>query len=122
MKEIIFVGAGGGIGAIFRYFITKIDNALFHVGIPVGTLTENVLGGFLIGVVYQISMSTDSISPNLKLFLTTGLLGGFTTFSTFSYETVTLFNEGKYMLSIINIVLNVVLSLIGAAIGIYICK
>lgn len=122
MKEIFIVGAGGGIGAISRYFISKIMSNIFNLSIPIGTLTENVLGGFLIGFIFQLSISTNSISSNLKLFLTTGLLGGLTTFSTFSYETVTLFSEGKYILGMLNIVLNVSLSLIGVALSMFICK
>ena len=122
MKEIFIVGAGGGIGAISRYCISKIMSNVFNLSIPIGTLTENVLGGFLIGFIFQLSISTNSISSNLKLFLTTGLLGGLTTFSTFSYETVTLFSEGKYILGMLNIVLNVSLSLIGVALSMFICK
>lgn len=122
MKEIFIVGAGGGIGAISRYCISKIMSNVFTVNFPISTLTENVIGAFFIGLIFQLSISTNSISPNLKIFLTTGLLGGLTTFSTFSYETVTLFSEGKYILGMLNIVLNVSLSLIGVALSMFICK
>ena len=122
MKEIFYVAAGGGIGAVFRYLLTKYTTSLFNWSIPLGTLIENTLGGFLISIVFGISISTNKISPGLKLFLTTGMLGGFTTFSTFSYETVKLISEGKYLLGICNVLLNVILSLSGAAIGMLIFK
>ena len=76
MQKIIYVGIGGCIGATIRYLITMYSSKLFNSGIPLGTLIANVLGGFFIGAIMEISMSTDLISPNLKLFLTTGIMGG----------------------------------------------
>lgn len=70
----------------------------------------------------ELSLSTDIISPDLRLFLTTGILGGLTTFSTFSYETINLLNSGAYIWGIINIVLNVLLSLIGVVVGKILCN
>ena len=70
----------------------------------------------------EISISTDLISPNLKLFLTTGIMGGLTTFSTFSYETISLLGDGKYLLGVGNIFLNLILSLGGVILGTSICK
>ena len=70
----------------------------------------------------NLSINTNYISDNLKLFLTTGLMGGLTTFSTFSYETVSLFIENKFAIGIINILSNILLSLLGVIIGIYILK
>ena len=122
MQKIIYVGIGGFIGAIIRYLITIQSSKLFNSSIPLGTLIANVLGGFLIGVIMEISISTDLISPNLKLFLTTGIMGGLTTFSTFSYETISLISDGKYLLGIGNIFLNLILSLGGVVLGTSLCK
>jgi len=122
LQKIIYVGIGGFIGASMRYLISMQSSKLLNSNIPVGTLIANVLGGFLIGVIMEISMSTDLISPNLKLFLTTGIMGGLTTFSTFSYETICLLGDGKYLLGIGNIILNLSLSLGGVVLGAYICK
>lgn len=122
MKEIICVGAGGCIGASVRYLITKYLSAASNSSIPVGTLFVNVLGGFLIGIITEISASTDLISPDLKLFLTTGIMGGLTTFSTFSYETITLISSGRYLSGAVNIFLNVLLSLGGVIGAISLCR
>ena len=122
MQKVICVGIGGFIGASMRYLISIQSSKLLNSSIPLGTLIANVLGGFLIGVIMEISMSTDLISPNLKLFLTTGIMGGLTTFSTFSYETISLLGDGKYLLGIGNIFLNLILSLGGVVLGTSICK
>ena len=122
MQKIIYVGIGGCIGAIIRYLITMQSSKMFNTSIPVGTLISNVLGGFIIGMIMEISISTDYISPNLKLFLTTGLMGGLTTFSTFSYETISLMNSGSYLLGAGNILLNLFLSLGGVVLGTSLCK
>ncbi|AOR23319.1 fluoride efflux transporter CrcB [Clostridium taeniosporum] len=122
MQKIIYVGIGGFIGATIRYLITLHSAKLVNSNISLGTLIVNVLGGFLIGMIMEISMSTNLISSNLKLFLTTGLMGGLTTFSTFSYETISLMNTGRYLLGTMNICLNLFLSLGGIIISTFLCK
>ena len=108
---------GGFIGAISRYLISMQASKFFTGRIPIGTLFVNILGGLLIGFILELNSKTNVISPQMKLFLTTGLMGGLTTFSTFSYETVGLFSDGSYISAMVNIILNVILSLIGVVIG-----
>ncbi|WP_341467268.1 fluoride efflux transporter CrcB [Clostridium chromiireducens] len=122
LQRVIYVGIGGCIGAITRYLITKQSANLFNYSIPLGTLIVNVVGGFLIGMINELSMSTDLISPDLKLFLTTGIMGGLTTFSTFSYETISLLSDGRYLAGMSNVLLNVFLSLEGVVLATYLCK
>ena len=117
MVEILSVGLGGFLGAISRYIISMQASRLFTGRIPIGTLCVNILGGLLIGLILELNSRTNVVSPQMKLFLTTGLMGGLTTFSTFSYETVGLFSDGSYTSAMINIILNVVLSLVGVIIG-----
>jgi CrcB protein len=122
LQKVIYVGIGGCIGAVIRYLVTMKSASFFESNIPIGTLIVNVVGGFLIGMISELSISTDLISPNLKLFLTTGIMGGLTTFSTFSYETIGLIGDGRYLAGMTNILLNVFLSLGGVALAISLCK
>jgi CrcB protein len=117
MQNILWVGLGGFIGASLRYIISLNSSRLFSSQLPYGTLIVNILGGLFIGFIMELSLTTDLISPSLRLFLITGIIGGLTTFSTFSYETVTLFIEGKYVLGMLNTALNLFLSIAGVVIG-----
>lgn len=117
MMNIVFVGLGGFIGASTRYLISLYASKLFTSKIPIGTLTVNILGSLIIGIVMELTLKTSLISPHMKLFLTTGFLGGLTTFSTFSYETMELIEKGELLLAIFNIALNLLLSLVGAILG-----
>lgn len=117
MQKIIFVGIGGFIGASLRYIISVNSPKFFGTQLPYGTLIVNIIGGVLIGFIMELSLLTDFISPNLRLFLTTGIMGGLTTFSTFSYETISLFTDGRYILGTLNTCLNLFLSLGGVLIG-----
>lgn len=122
MQKLFYVGIGGFIGACLRYIISIYSPKLFGTQLPYGTLIVNVIGGILIGLIMELSLTTDLISPNSKLFLTTGIMGGLTTFSTFSYETVTLFSQGSYILAMLNTGLNIVLSMTGVVVGQFISK
>ena len=84
MKLILVVGLGGFLGAISRYEISLICNKHINTIIPIGTLLVNILGGLLIGFVMQLGEDTNYIPSDVKVFLTTGFMGGLTTFSTFS--------------------------------------
>lgn len=122
VQKIIYVGIGGFIGAAIRYLVTLQSSKIINSNIPLGTLIVNVVGGFLIGMIMELSMSTNLISPNMRLFLTTGIMGGLTTFSTFSYETIGLINDGRYILGISNVLLNVFLSIGGVALASFLCR
>ncbi|WP_010252156.1 fluoride efflux transporter CrcB [Acetivibrio cellulolyticus] len=118
MDKILCVGIGGFLGASLRYLVSIAALKMFKSDFPFGTLIVNVTGAVLIGFIMQLSLRFTCITPNLKLFLTTGILGGLTTFSTFSFETISLLQGGRYFAFISNIVLNVGLSLVGVVIGI----
>lgn len=122
MEKIIYVGIGGFIGSAIRYIVSIQSAKMIDSNIPLGTLMVNVVGGFLIGVIAELSLSTNLISPNLKLFLTTGIMGGLTTFSTFSLETINLISEGRYILGISNTCLNLFLSFGGVVLAKLLCK
>jgi CrcB protein len=117
MQNLLIIGIGGFVGACIRYAISSGAAKAFGSQLPYGTLVVNVAGAILIGLVLELSSSTGLVSANLRLFLVTGILGGFTTFSAFSYETVALLSDGRYLLGGLNICLNVFLSLLGVVLG-----
>lgn len=114
--DFMVVGAGGFLGSCLRYFFTLFSKKL-NFAIPFGTLLSNVLAGLLIGFIIGYENQTGNLSPRYKLLLTTGFLGGLSTFSTFSLETVQLFSSGKILLSVGNVLLNLALSFIGVLVG-----
>ena len=96
MKQLLIVGLGGFIGSAARYMVSKLNLYWHLLSIPMGTLTVNILGSFLIGLLVGISVKSDLLSPNLRLFLMVGFCGGFTTFSLFSNENMMLMQNGQF--------------------------
>ena len=115
-SKLFFVFVGGGIGSILRYGTNAISN-VYVIG-QLGTLLVNVLGSFVFGILVSIG---EDKSEYFNLFLLTGLLGGFTTFSQFSFDVVTLQNNGN-VFTIIYILSSVLLSISFAVVGIYIAN
>lgn len=120
--QLFFIGIGGFAGAIARYTLSGGINLIFVGRFPYGTLVVNVLGSFLLGLVYILAVEKNIIPPGLKVPVSVGFIGALTTFSTFSLETVHLVNGGNYLYSILNISLNIVLSIVAVVIGISLAK
>lgn len=114
MDKFLWVGLGGALGAILRYGISLIP---FKSHFPILTLITNILGAFMIGIVVDL-FTKERISSSMNLFLKTGVCGGFTTFSTFSLETLTLLEDGFY----ISAMLYALISVVGCIIGVYLGK
>jgi CrcB protein len=110
MNTFIFVFIGGGLGALLRFIINLSFNKYFTSSIPYGTLFSNLIGCFLIGF-FMALFSNKIESPNLKLFFTTGMMGGLTTFSTFSFETISFLISNNYEKALIYSFLSLFLSL-----------
>lgn len=114
---VLIVGLGGFIGASLRYIISLNAVNLFGGNFPYGTFIVNVVGAFLIGFIMELSLDSTIISTNAKLFLTTGIMGGLTTFSTFSFETLGMISSGNIIMALVNISLNLFLGIIAVALG-----
>ena len=97
LKTILLVGFGGFLGSIARYFLSKLNLHYDWLSIPVGTLSVNVLGSFIIGFLTGISAKSELISAEWRLFLMVGICGGFTTFSSFTSENLMLMHNGQFL-------------------------
>jgi fluoride exporter len=112
MRDLILVGIGGFIGAILRYALSSViqsDNSV----IPIGTLLVNFLGTLLLGMVVYSAELVSFITPEIRIFLTIGVLGAFTTMSTFGHEAFTLFEDGKTIPLMVYVVATVLLVFLG---------
>ncbi|EMZ0930205.1 CrcB family protein, partial [Campylobacter jejuni] len=108
LNTLLVVGFWGFIGAILRMLSINLVNKFFPYSISFGTLFVNVLGSFIIGLLFSYAQNK-GLSPLLKSFISTGFLGAFTTFSTFSYQNLLLLQSGNYLHFALNIILNVFL-------------
>lgn len=117
--QIFYIGIFGGLGCIARFLVSGWTYQLFGRGLPYGTLLVNVVGSFLLGALTTFGLRSSLLSPELRIGLSVGFMGGFTTFSTFSFETVKLLEEGSVRQAGANIALNIVLCLIFALLGIW---
>lgn len=97
LKTIFIVGTGGFIGSVARYLTQIGAEKVFHSTFPWGTLIANVAGSFIIGVVYALSEKGNLLSPEWRIFLTVGFCGGFTTFSSFAYNNLSMINENNLL-------------------------
>lgn len=117
MTACLYVGIGGFIGSVLRYLVGLIPLKTTH-GFPLLTLLINIFGAFLIGFISTIALKK-SMNPHLVLLLKTGLCGGFTTFSTFTLESITLHKNGNTTFAVLYIVLSIILGLSAVILGDY---
>jgi len=120
MIEFLIVGLGGFIGCCLRLGISKLSP--YNLQFPFPTLLSNIIAGFFVGFITEIEQYSNSITPKTKQFLTTGMMGGLSTFSTFSLETVHMFAQSKYTHAVLNILLNILLSFAGVVLGMLTAK
>lgn len=111
MLDIVVVAVGGGIGAVTRYLVSNLAAERYGAAFPYGTLIANIGGCLVIGLFMGLVFERIIVNPYWRLLVTTGFLGGLTTFSSFGYETMKLAGDGSFNLAVINILLNVVIGL-----------
>lgn len=97
LKQLLFIGIGGGIGSILRYTVQWLISRHTTMVFPAGTFIVNITGCFLIGLFYALAVKGSILNIEWRLFLITGLCGGYTTFSSFSYENIELLKQGHYL-------------------------
>ncbi len=120
LTTIIAVASGGAIGATLRLLINGFTNRHFVHALPLGTLAVNLLGSLLIGILFSYFHFNTSLSPHVKTFLITGVLGALTTYSTFAIESFFLLESGQYIHAFANMALNLFGTILFAGIGYFI--
>ena len=118
MSQTLAIAAGGAIGALLRYWASTGIYAWLGRGFPYGTLFVNVLGSLLMGFLYIWLMDRMAVSPAVRAFLLIGVLGAFTTFSTFSIETLNLMESGQLGRALLNVIISVVMCVAAAGLGV----
>jgi CrcB protein len=113
-----YVALGSAVGGVARFGLAALVQQRVGPNFPVGTLVVNVTGSLLLGFLWRYALGTNVVSPEIRALLTTGFCGGYTTFSTFTYETMVLIEDGEATRAGLYILLSVVLSLVGAWLGI----
>lgn len=121
MRIIALIGIGSFIGGIFRYLLSQTIQTRFLSAYPFGTFTVNIIGCLIVGIIFGLSEKFN-VSPEWRLFLATGICGGFTTFSSFSLETMNMLKDGQYLYSFLYISSSVILGLIAVYLGMLLLK
>ena len=114
LRNFLWVGLGGGLGAMLRLFFSSLGKT---GAFPYQTLFINITGSLFIGLIFALSLKNELLPENLKLFLATGICGGFTTFSAFSMENLQLLRTGNYLTAMLYILVSVSLCILAAAAG-----
>jgi len=117
MARFLWICLGGAAGTGARYLLSGWLLRTAGPGFPWGTLAVNVLGSFLLGLIMQVAIATDLLSPTLRLALTTGVMGGFTTYSTFNYETLQYLQQSDWLMGSLNLAVTVVACLTAGSLG-----
>lgn len=117
LKTILIVGLGGFIGSVARYFMSMLNMSYDILSIPVGTLSVNILGSFIIGFLTGLSERTTLITAEWRLFLMVGICGGFTTFSSFTNENLALMHNGQFLSVLLYTALSIFLGFVAVYLG-----
>jgi CrcB protein len=122
MRILLIIGTGGFLGSIARYLSQQAISKILPNIFPYGTLAVNIAGCFLIGIIYALADRGNAITPEWRFFLTTGFCGGFTTFSTFSYESYNLIRDEQYLFLSLYIGISVIIGILATFLGIILIR
>jgi CrcB protein len=122
MNVILLVALGGAVGSVARYLMASSIQTSTGWDFPLGTVLVNILGCFLIGILYVLLVARPDPRHDLRALLMVGVMGGFTTFSSFSLETVTLAMNGNYTGATLNVVISVAACLMGTILGVTLAR
>jgi CrcB protein len=117
MSRFLWICLGGAVGTGARYLVAVGGPRIWGVSFPYATLLVNAAGSFLLGAIMHLGLTTSLISPTARLVLATGVMGGFTTYSTFNYETIEYLREGALGLAALNVVATLSACLLAGALG-----
>ncbi len=120
--QLFYIGLFGGFGCVARYLLSGWTYQLVGRNLPYGTLFVNIIGSFLLGLLVASGVRGDFFPAEVRVGLAVGFMGGFTTFSTFSYETLRLLENGSFWQAGLNILLNIVLCLAFAFLGVLVAR
>ncbi len=118
MMKLFSIGMGGFFGAVLRYWISGWVYSFYRTDFPLGTMVVNIVGSFALGLIIGLT-EHHILNPNIRLFMTIGLMGAFTTFSTFSYETIMLLQVNSYGKALLNIGISLFAGLLAALVGLF---
>jgi CrcB protein len=117
MNQMLAIAGGGALGALLRFWVSGWTYGLLGRGFPWGTLAVNLIGSLIMGLAYALLVERLALASEWRAFLMVGFLGAFTTFSTFSIETLTLMEDGELLKAMLNAVISVILCITAAWIG-----
>lgn len=112
-----YIAVGSALGGVGRYLVGGLTQRLLDTGFPAGTMVVNISGSFLLGLLLRFAMETPTVTTEVRALLTIGFCGGYTTFSTFSWETVALLEDGEYARAGTYVALSLILSLAALVLG-----
>ncbi len=118
MINIVYIATGGALGAVMRYLVSTGIHSFLGRGFPYGTLTVNVLGSFMMGFLFIYLLERSSLGPEWRALILIGFLGAFTTFSTFSIETLNLIESGAMVRALANILVSVITCILATWLGV----
>ena len=119
LYTLLIIGVGGFIGSVLRYITVRLVDSKLNALFPFGTLTVNIVGSFLLGMIYMLALRKVGVSENARLFLGVGFCGGFTTFSAFALENFNLLEQKFISISLLYITISVVMGILALAAGIW---